>query len=74
MKPVYAAAFFMELWARLWRFREPPFLTRADLRLFEKGINLGGAKVRGELGWEPEVSLEEGTRRYVEWRRAQSKK
>jgi len=71
MKPVYAAAFFMELWARLWRFREPPFLTRADLRLFEKGINLGGAKVRGELGWEPEVSLEEGTRRYVEWRRAQ---
>jgi len=74
MRPVYAAAFLMELWARLWRFEEPPFLTRADLRLFEKGINLGGSKARKELGWEPRVSLEEGTRRYVEWRRSQSKK
>jgi nucleoside-diphosphate-sugar epimerase len=74
IRPVYAAAFLMELWGRLWRFKEPPFLTRADLRLFEKGIYLGGSKVRKELGWEPKVSLDEGTRRYAEWRRAQRKR
>ncbi len=74
MRPVYAAALLMELWGRLWHLKEPPFLTRADLRLFEKGIYLGGSKVRKELGWEPKVSLDEGTRRYVEWRRAQSQR
>ena len=71
VRPVYAASFLMESWARLWRFKEPPFLTRADLRLFEEGQYLDGSKIRKELGWEPKVSLEEGTRRYVEWRRAQ---
>lgn len=74
MRPAYAAAFLMEIWARLWRFKEPPFLTRADLRLFAEGLYLDGSKVRKELGWEPKVSLDEGTKRYVEWRRAQSKK
>lgn len=74
MKPVYAVAFLLEIWAKLWRFKEPPFLTRADLQLFKEGQYMDGSKVRKELGWEPGVSLEEGTKRYVEWRKSQQKK
>jgi nucleoside-diphosphate-sugar epimerase len=74
MSPVYATAFLMEVWAKLWRFKEPPFLTRADLRLFEEGMYLDGSKAKKELEWEPRVSLEEGAKRYVEWRRSQGKR
>jgi nucleoside-diphosphate-sugar epimerase len=28
------------------------------------------SKARTELGWEPKVTIEEGTRRYAEWRRS----
>lgn len=71
---VYAAATLMEAWARLRRAKEPPFLTRSDIRFFEKGMFVDGSKAKRELGWEPKVSLEEGTRLYVQWRRSQGKK
>lgn len=74
MSLLYSVAFIMEKWARLWRFKEPPFLTRADLQEFEKSMYIDGSKARSELGWEPKVSIEEGTRLYVQWRRLQGKR
>ena len=71
---LYAVAFAMEGGARLWRFKEPPFLTRADLWDFQEGLYLDGSKAMNELGWEPKFNIEEGARRYVEWRLAQRRK
>jgi nucleoside-diphosphate-sugar epimerase len=70
---LYAAAFMMEKWGWLWRFREPPFLTRAELLNFQEGMYLDGSKARKELGWDPKITMEQGSRLYVEWRRAQKK-
>jgi len=66
----YAWCSAMEGWSRLRRVREMPYLTRAGLRFLNKGLYLDGSKAKEELGWEPRVSIEEGTRRYVEWRRS----
>lgn len=70
---LYAVAFLMEKWARLWRFKQPPFLTRADLVDFQEGMYLDGSKARRELGWDPKITMEQGAKLYVEWRRAQKK-
>ena len=69
---VWCAA--MEGWARLRRVKEMPYLTRSALKFLNKGLYLDGTKTKEELGWEPRVSMEEGTRLYVEWRRSQGKK
>jgi len=71
---VYAVAALMEWWAKLRRAKKMPFLTRTDLRLFEDGMYIDGSKFRREMGWEPKVSMDEGTRLYVQWRRSQRKK
>ena len=73
----YALGYFgcaiVEGWSRLRRAKEMPFLTRAAVRFLNKPLYLDGRKAREELGWEPRVSMEEGTRLYVEWRRARGK-
>jgi nucleoside-diphosphate-sugar epimerase len=70
----YAWCSLMEGWARLRRVKEMPYLTRSALKFLNKGLYLDGTKAREELGWEPKVPMEEGTRLYIEWRRAQGKK
>jgi nucleoside-diphosphate-sugar epimerase len=62
--------FLMEGWARLRRAKEMPYLTRSGVRFLSEGMNLDGSKARRELGWEEKVSMEEGTRLYVQWRRS----
>jgi nucleoside-diphosphate-sugar epimerase len=70
----YAWCALMECWSRLRRANDMPYLTRSALRFLNKGVFLDGSKAREELGWEPKVSIEEGTRLYVQWRRSQEKK
>jgi nucleoside-diphosphate-sugar epimerase len=72
MSMLKSIAFVMEMWAKLWRFQEPPFLTRADLLEFEKGMYIDGSKARSDLGWQPKVSIDEGTKAYVQWRHSQT--
>jgi nucleoside-diphosphate-sugar epimerase len=62
--------FLMEGWARLRRAKEMPYLTRSGVRFLNEGVNLDGSKARRELGWEQKISMEEGTRLYVQWRRS----
>jgi nucleoside-diphosphate-sugar epimerase len=68
---IHAVGAVTELWAKLRRSRNLPFLTRADVRFLKEGMNIDGSKAMRELGWEPKVSIEEGTRLYVQWRRGQ---
>jgi nucleoside-diphosphate-sugar epimerase len=35
---------------------------------------IDSTKARKELGWQPKISIEEGCRQYVEWRKAEKKK
>jgi len=63
----------MEEWSRLRHVQEMPYLTRSSLHFINKGVYLDGSKAKQELGWEPKVSLEEGTLLYVKWRRSQPK-
>ncbi len=67
----YAACAVVEGWARLRRVKDMPFLTRSGIRSLNTETLADGSKARDELEWEPIVSVEEGTRRYVEWRRSQ---
>lgn len=64
----------MEGWAHLKRQKELPYLTRSGVRFLNQGMHIDGSKAMKELGWEPKVSIEEGTRLYVQWRRSQKKK
>lgn len=64
----------METFAKLRRSQKMPYLTLAALRSLNTEYYLDGAKARNELGWQPKISLEEGTRQYVQWRRAHPKR
>ena len=61
----------METVARLLRSKKMPYLTLASLRSIHREGNIDGSKARKELGWEPKVSLDEGTKLYVQWLRQQ---
>jgi len=64
---VRAGAWGAEQAGRLLRF-EPP-LTLEGVRFFTESRAFSIDKAREELGWSPQVDIEEGTRRAVEWYR-----
>lgn len=66
---VFASAAVMEMWGRLIRSEDAPFLTRSDIKFVRDGMYIDSSKARKELGWQPKISIEEGCRQYVEWRK-----
>ncbi len=66
----YVWCALMEGIAKLRRAKEMPFLNRYSIEIMQTECCMDGSKARLELGWAPRVSAEEGTRQYVEWRRA----
>jgi nucleoside-diphosphate-sugar epimerase len=64
----------METIATVLRSKKMPYLTLASLRSINREGHIDGSKARNELGWEPKVSLDEGTKLYVQWLRQQKKK
>jgi nucleoside-diphosphate-sugar epimerase len=65
--------YLMETFAKLRRSKQMPFLTLASLCSINNEGYLDGSKAKNELGWEQKVSIDEGTRLYVKWRRSQPK-
>jgi nucleoside-diphosphate-sugar epimerase len=59
----------MEAFANM-RGTEPQFTARAPTFLDRRGT-VSTERIRGELGWEPSVPLEEGLRRTEDWVRAE---
>jgi nucleoside-diphosphate-sugar epimerase len=64
----------METIATVLRSKKMPYLTLASLRSINREGHIDGSKARNELGWEPKVSLDEGTKLYVQWLRQRKKK
>ncbi|NIA07867.1 MAG: NAD-dependent epimerase/dehydratase family protein [Actinobacteria bacterium] len=69
----YRAAFMMEVLWKLFHSKKPPLLTRYAAWLMGRKVYFSIEKAQKELGWEPEISYEEGIRRTVQWYRAQEK-
>jgi nucleoside-diphosphate-sugar epimerase len=69
----YVGAVIIESVAKLARTKSTPFLNRNIMLQIGKEGFLDGTKARTELGWVPQISLEEGTRQYVEWRKHRNK-
>jgi nucleoside-diphosphate-sugar epimerase len=59
--------------AKLVRTKSTPFLNRNIMLQIGKEGFLDGTKAKNELGWVPQISLEEGCRQYVQWRRNKKK-
>ena len=60
-----------EGWARLIRTREAPLLTRTSVFLMTQDQRFDVSKARRDLGWQSQVSMEEGVRQTAEWFRSQ---
>ncbi len=59
----------MERWAAA-RGHPPAFTSRSATFIDRRG-SASNERARSELGWEPQVTLDEGLRRCAEWARAQ---
>lgn len=64
-----AAGVAMEAAARV--SGEPPAMTRHSVTLIDRRGTVSAARAREELGWEPQVSFDEGMRRTEQWFRAE---
>lgn len=66
----YVWACLMEGIAKLRQAKEMPFVNRYFLEQCRSECCLNGSKAREELGWEPKISIDEGAKLYVQWRRS----
>ena len=66
-RPVYAAAALCEDLCRPFGVEPPLHRRRLDFYLKDRAFRID--KARQMLGWEPEVGLEEGIRRTLDWYR-----
>jgi len=60
-------AFMRELFARLLRRKRPPRITRRAIYLIGRPTLFSSAKARKQLGWFPQVNIQEGVKRAMEW-------
>jgi nucleoside-diphosphate-sugar epimerase len=60
-------AFVLEAIAKLLRRSKPPTITRRAIYLIGRSTQYSTQKARTELGWKPQVDIQEGVRRTLEW-------
>jgi nucleoside-diphosphate-sugar epimerase len=70
-RALYAAGYAAEVLARLTRSQRQPLVTRLGVKLFGTDNRHAIDKARRELGFRPQVSLEDGVRRAAAWYRGQ---
>ncbi len=56
-----------EMIARLLRRSQPPTITRRAVYLVGRSTQFDTTRARMELGWKPQVGVEEGVRRTLTW-------
>ena len=60
-------AFVLEAFGKLLRRTKPPTITRRAIYLIGRSTQYSTQKARGQLGWKPQVNIQEGVRRTLEW-------
>jgi nucleoside-diphosphate-sugar epimerase len=63
----HSLAFDMECIGRLFKWKEPPFITRYATWLLGRYVYYSIEKAQKELGWTSTVSYDEGIPKTVEW-------
>jgi nucleoside-diphosphate-sugar epimerase len=60
-------AFVLEALGKLLRRRKPPTITRRAIYLIGRSTQYSTQKAREQLDWKPQVNIQEGVRRTLEW-------
>jgi nucleoside-diphosphate-sugar epimerase len=60
-------AWLKEAWARLRRSPTPPAITRRAIYLIGRPTLYSIAKAREQLGWSPQVKIQEGVEKALRW-------
>jgi nucleoside-diphosphate-sugar epimerase len=63
----FRVAFMRELFARLLRRKKPPRITRRAIYLIGRPTLFSSARAKTQLGWQPKIDIQEGTRRALAW-------
>jgi nucleoside-diphosphate-sugar epimerase len=64
---IFWAGFGLELVYRTLRRPRPPVFTRYVVSLLGRSTRFSTARARTELGWRPQVGIEDGLRRTLAW-------
>jgi nucleoside-diphosphate-sugar epimerase len=64
---VRRVAFLKEVAGRLLRRPKPPTITRRAVYLIGRPARFSIEKARTQLGWEPQVGIQDGVKRTLEW-------
>ncbi|MBA4493398.1 NAD-dependent epimerase/dehydratase family protein [Paenactinomyces guangxiensis] len=68
----YSLAGMMELFSNTIRRGKEPVLTRYTVGVLGKSQTLDISKAQTELGYQPQISIDEGLERFIDWWRKQS--
>ena len=71
---VYALAWLMEMFYKLFRIQTPPLLTRYRIMNGGRDYYFSIEKARRILGYEPRIPLEEAVKRTVQWYKQRNEK
>lgn len=63
----YSLAFDLEVIGRLFKFPQPPFITRYSVWLMGRDVYFPTDKARQQLGWQSNVSYEQGIKLTADW-------
>jgi len=64
---IYPVALIMELFATIFKFKNPPLLTRGRVNMFYDNIEYDTTKAKKILGFETELKLDESIEKTVNW-------
>jgi nucleoside-diphosphate-sugar epimerase len=63
----YRAGHFLEILGHLFKWKNPPFITRYAVWLMGRRSYFSAEKARRMLGWQPRVTYDEGIPQTVRW-------
>jgi nucleoside-diphosphate-sugar epimerase len=66
-RPAFWIGFLSEVIGHIIRIKRPPHITRYGVSLVGRSTGFSTVKARTQLGWTPQVRIEEGLRETLEW-------